>query len=238
MSKTIVFYACPAFVCQVLGLRRAKVWLDWPDEAPLNYDSTKTLELDLDKSPSFGDGAVEVDDTLTVPNGGVAGLTTLGPRWPLGADGGIGNNGEGSVWLEESVWKYARDKGLMQYPPRIGTKPPLNLQHYRWQSLLVPTAPGGPLPARRYVGVHARLEQLSGSQATFAVWRATEDPSSSNFRTVTVDLDSVDQVHAPAVVTTMGTWQHPRAIDEEGPLFLSLDLALFFIPKLPLGQGH
>lgn len=247
MSKTIVFYGCPAFVCQVLGLRRAKVWLDWPDEAPLNYDSAKTLELDLDKSPSFGKGAVEVDDTISVPAGGTKGLTALGPRWPKSFRNGDGHASEAGVWLEESVWKNALDKGLMQYPPRYHRAGPLNSQQgtamselhrvYRWQSLLVPTTAPGPLPARRYHGFHARLEKLTDNMATFAVWPTTEDINTTNFRIKTVDLSNVAHVHDTDVVTAAGTWKRPREVGQPGPLFLGWDiLGDLPSPKLPLGQ--
>lgn len=239
MSKTIVFYACPAFVCQVLGLRRAKVWLDWPDEAPLNYDSTKTLELDLDKSPSFGKGVVEVDDVYTIIDDSSPGLTTLGPQWPQSYRDGVGHAFEAGVWLEESVWQKAKAKGLMQYPPRLPAEMPISSQLYRWQSLLVPTSQGGPLPARRYQGFHARLDALTGNQATFEVWPATEAPSSSNFKTRTVDLSNPNHVHAADVVTAAADrpWRLPRELGQQGPLFLGWELLgdLPF-PKLPLGQ--
>lgn len=237
MSKTIVFYGCPAFVCQVLGLRRAKVWLDWPDEAPLSYDSTKTLELDLDKSPSFGKGVVEVDDTISVPAGGTKGLTALGPRWPKSFRNGDGHASEAGVWLEESVWQQAKAKGLMQYPPRHHGQGPLNSQLYRWQSLLVPTTAPAPLPARRYQGFHARLDALTGNLATFAVWPTTEDINTTNFRTKTVDLSNIAHVHAADVVTAAGTWKRPLAVGQQGPLFLGWDiLGDLPSPKLPLGQ--
>lgn len=235
MSKTIVFYACPAFVCQVLGLRRAKVWLDWPDEAPLNYDSTKTLELDLDKSPSFGKGVVEVDDVYTIIGDSSPGLTTLGPQWPQSYRDGVGHAFEAGVWLEESVWQKA--KGLMQYPPRMPGQKPINSQLYRWQSLLVPTTGNGPLPALRYQGFHAQLEDFEGNMAKFKVWPATANIGTSNFKTSTVDLSNPNHVHAADVSTAEGTWRRPREKGDEGPLFLGWELLgdLPF-PKLPLGQ--
>lgn len=215
MSNPIVFSGCEAYVCEVLGAQRVRVWLRDPGE--ISFDKTKTVELDLSANPTQRPSAVEVDnhDKAEV----MSGLTTIGPEWPRS------KQDRGGVWIAKAIFDSL---------PIGMTNRPGSTFSYQWESLLY--LPSGGAPARRYSGYHAQLVSRSQSAAIFKVWNATDLIETQQEKLITVDTGNPAHVDAGASTnfTTVG---------QQGKLFVRWDKVsefpgLLISPKLPLGEGE
>ncbi|MBK7540006.1 MAG: hypothetical protein IPI49_32565 [Myxococcales bacterium] len=225
MANPIVFYACEAWLSAVLAERVCEVWLQNPKA--INYDKGKTIRIDLGATPSRSLTGVEVDDfVVRINDTDELGLTTLGGRWPMSHRGTGAHAAAGAVWLEESVWKNAQ-RHMGHYPPLAGT------HEDRWKSLLYHDGTDRKT-WRRYVGYQVELVSRTGSQATVQV-RGALDSDQLPGKEVTFDLTD------PLAVDTSQPIQLAKPNDH-AVVFFRLEWMrshpkVFFIPKLPIGEG-
>lgn len=232
-ARDIKFQAFEAFLCQVTGEYKCKVWLRNPKTdgyAVLtpNKKESMTLELDLQKTPALCKDLadVEIDDFYTD-----GGLTRLGPRYPGSSldTKGNGNPVEAGIWLTGAK-KTAADALLARlgasYPPVAGTA------SYQWESILHIDDPVNMTGIRRYLGYHAQRVASGATGMALRVWRA--------------EADIKDPVQAQHVIVTPGDVnQHHEKLDfaadgDSGVVYLEWEFAkkrALISPKLPIGFG-
>jgi hypothetical protein len=213
MSNPIVFSGCEAYVCEVLGKRRALVWLRDPRD--VDFDKDMTVELDLSANPSEKPTGIEVDSHATALV--MPGLTTLGPQWPEAL------NDRGGVWLT---------KAKFEELPLGMTNRPAGSFAYQWETLLY--MPESTAPARRYSGYRVELLSRNQNEGVFRVWNALDVLWEQSNVIITVNLLSPAHVDAAAS-------DNFTTVNQKGKLFVNWNKAseysnLVISPKLPIGD--
>jgi hypothetical protein len=228
MANSIEFRACEAWLCQVLGERQCKVWLQ--DPRAIAYDASRAVTVDLTMTPAKQLPAhpekVKVDDFILAETGQPAGLTTLGPRWPRsyrGSDPHI-HAAAAAVWLEASFWDVMKNEGkVLSHPQGQRT------QDYQWKSRLYPDV--DVKNWRRYLGCHARERSVVGSRYTFDLWGPLD---MSPYTQITVDLNDPEQVDQSSSQPRPGSTQGEWILYLRWSYLRSIN---FLTPKLPLGEA-
>jgi hypothetical protein len=215
MTSPIVFCGCEAYLCEVLGKQQVRLWLRDPADINVNFDKTRTIELDLSANPMDRPQAIEVDNHRTAQV--LPGLTTIGPEWPRS------KQDRGGVWISK-----AKFEGL----PTGMTNRPSSTFSYQWEALLY--LPEGTIPARRYNGFHAQLVHRTTTEAIFKVWNATDTLDAQSAKLVTLDPGNSSHVDAASS-------DNFTIVGQRGKLFIHWDKlseyqGLLISPKLPLGE--
>ncbi|MBA2541135.1 MAG: hypothetical protein H0V17_15955 [Deltaproteobacteria bacterium] len=195
------------FGAYIDGETRCAFWTDEPVDH--DFDPAKLIAIDLAQTPgaaALGEiswDAVEVDDCVSGPNGGVIG-TTLGPRWPE-------MSLAGAVYLERAFWQRIPDELRPPCPPEgAGTRAHEFMTAVYWPHTNDPRA------GIRYIGHHAMLLEQRGALARVAVYPpGTSSHATARASTMWIDLESVEQCDAgPESLTKIGS------DSREGALFL------------------
>src|SRR4051812_28405019 len=93
-----VFYGFGGWVGTITGATACQWWPDDPNEATIQWDRAKLIEVDLDRNPAaFRTGRIGVEDIQVDDKASDGGLTRLGPTWPTGSM-------INSVWLESRFY--------------------------------------------------------------------------------------------------------------------------------------
>jgi len=153
MART-VFFGFGAFVGAIRGTTQIEWWAD--DPALSGFAATALIPVDLARNPSaaragtIAVGAIEVDDHRVD-----GGLTTVGPRFPLGAT-------VGALWLARD---YYVSLGGRQ-PPRH----PAAAAGDAYDHELTAVQCWGELGDRRFLGFHAKIVSTNGALALVETW--------------------------------------------------------------------
>lgn len=153
MART-VFFGFGAFVGAIKGPTQIEWWAD--DPAMSGFAATALIPVDLARNPSaaragtIAVGAIEVDDHRVD-----GGLTTVGPRFPLGAT-------VGALWLSQS---YYVSLGGRQ-PPRH----PAAAAGDAYDHELTAVQCWGELGDRKFLGFHAKIVSTNGGLALVEIW--------------------------------------------------------------------
>ncbi|HYU14554.1 MAG TPA: hypothetical protein VEL05_00715, partial [Candidatus Acidoferrum sp.] len=205
-----VFVGTGAFVGRVDHLTRLAFWADEPTDH--DFDPSRLITVELSRTPNAAASqqiswdAVEVDDCLIGPNGGLAG-TTIGPRWPE-------MQLVGAVYIEESVVRRLPPQARPSCPPKG-----MGGRDYEFKTVVYWSHLKDGRAGRRYIGHHAEILEEAGKLARVAVFKpGMSDQPNAVATTMWIDLSSPDACDAgPDGLTQIGVGGGARA----GALFLA-----------------
>jgi hypothetical protein len=209
-----VFYACSAWVGRIDGETRCGFWAKNPIE--INFDPVLLVPIDLSKTPAMArKGKIEWDE-IQVDDGpdgnGGGGLTSIGPWFPDGKTTGV-------VYLEKQYWGRLRGDIRPPFPP-----PGFSAKDYEFMTEVYKD---GARANRRYIGLHAKILEESGTTAKIGILltcpppnQQSKSPSEHKF-----DLSSLDfDVHvSQGGLTEIGVGPGKP---KEGALFMDVGRAM------------
>lgn len=158
MSK-VTFFGLPAWVGAIHGATACELWTHDPAQ---HWDRSQLIPVDLARTPSAARaGKIKVADIEADDHTSQGGRTTIGPRWPGGAQ-------IGACWIAEHHLKAHKQlAGIAAATPAAAVTAGGSGHHHEYTMVQYFDGENGD---RRFYGLHANLVQTHGPLSLVELW--------------------------------------------------------------------